>query len=334
MSRSLVCKSLLLPGFRSAVALLGAGVLLLSLLVVATVGIRPELWAAGPETLGLAFASGLGTILAAIVPLVAAGVGFSLARQQGSGWQLMGMSRAGLWVHLWPVWLSLLVLALALSFLVEPVSWRIVHQVRDAPLAARSSWARVVSGEVMTLPGGGWARHAPDGSLELKTADGTWEGRAASVQPMAGLGEWKLGGVELQEVTEARGKRRWKFSSLKLRMEPERAARYHATPTSPWALRADELWSERRTSDRAQHIWHRRLAQAVAVPALALLAWFLAWPGSPRSWSHRFAAPATVLALLCFFGLTRLGDTLPVPVLGAWLPVLVVAAMLVVGSRR
>ena len=148
------------------------------------------------------------------------------------------------------------------------------------------------------------------------------------------MGQWDLRGVELDHRTQSHGERRWKFSSLKVRLEPERAANYHAAPTSPWTLSAAKLWSQRRSSGRTQHIWHRRWAQAAAVPVLSLLAWFLAWPGSPRSRAHRLAGPATVLVLLGFFGLTRLGDILPAPVLGAWLPVLVAACLVVLGSRR
>lgn len=330
---SVLRKALVLPGLRSSLLLILAGVLLLLLVVGATVGVRPEIWAGGPELVLLAALASLGTSAAALVPVVAAGVAFVTARGLHSGWEALGLGRLRLWAALWPVWTLLLVLSLLLSFVAEPAGWRLVHRVKGTPLAASASWHRLAEGQALTLADGGWARRQGEGGFDLRTADGSVALRASSLMPRHGEGVWELTGVAL-ELSSKQGDGSWTMESLRVLMDGEAAERYHAPPSSPWARSMGELWSSRRDDPRSARVWGRRWIQVLGVPLLALAVWLLVLAPAPRARRPELAVGASIGLILSFFVLIRIGESLPSPLLGALLPLVSLGLVVLLRLQR
>ena len=327
-------KALFLPGLRSAVLFFVGGLGLLVLVSLASVGGRPEVWVAGPGMVGLAVMASLGTSAAVLAPLVAAGVAFVVARRLRSGWESLGMGGMQLFAALWPIWVALSLLGALLTFAAEPPAWRLIHQVRGAPLTARMAWADLRGGTVVTLPDGGWIRQGDGGTLRLRSSDGGVRLDATRMRPVPADSAWELESVDavLGSGTSADGV--WTMDRLNLALSPEQSSRYRDPPSSPWAQSPGALWAQRGSNVRAARVWHRRLAQVAAVPSLALLVWVLSFGPVRRSRWHLWAGPSALLGVLGFFGVTSLCASLGPPLVSAWCPVVLALLTSIVWSRR
>jgi len=321
--------------------LLAAGALLV-LVVGSGLAVRPALWRAGPDFLARAIAIGLGTGAATLLPAAVAGLAYKLAAGLSGGWATLGIGPVRLWVRLAPLWVFCTVLAVVLSFVIEPLSWAGVGDVRGVPLAARVSWERLEAGEVLTLGDGGWLRRQSDGSLELRARSGVVRLRAGRFTPQSATTSWELEDVTLEIRDEGEGV--WTLGRMSLSMQESDRRRYLAAPTSPWALSMTELATVRGGSDRAARVWFRRWLQVLSIPLLSLAIWLLALPRAPRRSPALQGGPLVtavlspaflgIAAVLSFFLLLRVAEQFPAPVAVLVLPLLPPMALIAWRLKR
>jgi len=325
-------KSLFVPGLRSLALLLLAGAALLVLVVGSGLAVRPELWRAGPDFLAGAIAIGLGMGAATLLPAGVAGLAFSLSSSLSTGWSGLGLGPFRLWFRLWPLWVICTVLAILLSFVVEPASWSGVGAVRGVPLAAKVSWERLQAGEVLTTQDGGWLRRGEGGGLELRSVTGDFHLEAGGFEPRPEATRWDLSQVTLRLEGASGGE--WTLGRMSLSMRTPNQQRYLAPASSPWAFSIMRLAAERGGSDRAARVWFRRWLQVLAIPVLSLALWLIALPGAPR---RALPLGSTVLGLgtvLSFFLLLRIAEQLPFPFAVLWLPLLPALVVIYRGLRE
>jgi len=297
---------------------------------------------AGPDFVVRAIAIGVGTGAGTLFPAVAAGLSFSLASGLSGAWSTLGLGPFQLWTRLAPLWAVCVALGVVFSFVVEPASWSAVGDVRGVPLAAKVSWERLAAGEVLTTADGGWLRQEAGRGLELRSGDSEVHLRAQAAIPKSTTTTWALEDVTLKMDTGRPGE--WTFGLLSLSMEEGAHQRYHARPTSPWALSVSELAAARALSDRAARVWFRRWLQVLAIPILSLALWLIAFPGGrrlggppgPGRLITAALGPPTVGlgTVLSFFLLLRIAEQLSFPVAVIVLPVLVPLGLITWKLRR
>jgi hypothetical protein len=324
-----------------ALLLLAAGALLV-LVVGSGLAVRPSLWRAGPDFLARAIAIGLGTGAATLLPAAVAGLAYKLAAGLSGGWATLGIGPVRLWARLAPLWVFCTVLGLVLSFVVEPLSWAGVGDVRGVPLAARVSWERLEAGGVLTLGDGGWLRRHSDGALELRARSGQVRLTAGRFTPQSATTSWDLENVTLEIRDEGAGV--WALGRMSLSMQESDQRRYLAAPTSPWALPMNELAAVRGGSDRAARVWFRRWLQVLSIPLLSLALWLLALPRAPRRTPTVQRVPLVtavlspaflgIAAVLSFFFFLRFAEQVPAPLAVLVLPLLPPLALIARGLKR
>ncbi len=320
-----------------------------SLLVIAAAAVclRPEAFAAGPARVGWGLLAFVGTVAAGTVPIVAffgAYLGSSRLSVRGESMTLstLGLGPMTVWRVLWPLWTLFVLVALLFAFVLEPPSWRAIHQLKGSPQAAAVAWTRVRAGEMRVLPDGG-GLSLRDGVLRFTSGDGEWSGSSSEPSPRMGSdgGSWHFGPTRIAR----RDGSTWQARSLSLR--PDRAAleRYLEPPRSPWARGSIALLElscgDGREAEcvRAALVLNRRITWAVLSPMMALLGWLLAWTPVRRGRGRAGASWALALPPLALYSSLKLGEMglawgLLSGASAAWFPVSVAAVMVLWARRR
>jgi len=305
--RSPIRKALFLPGLRLSGLVLGGGLILLCGFVFVGLGLRPELWIAGPEVLSRAFLAGVGTSLPVVFPLLCAGIFYFLARELSGGWQLLGYSSAGLWFRLWPITLTLFGIGLVLTLWLEPTAWSQVDGVWGVPLSARVAWQDLKAGHVRVGPEGSWPL-LEGAELSFESGDSLLRGEASRVTPNSAETSWDFRGLEVERT--AKEPEVWSFDRLSLGLNEARAISYRAESISPWTAPLTALMEGRSQSPRTRTILGRRLLQLLALPVLSFAFWSIGLSLGSRAGELLSARPAALLALLGYLVLLRFSEGL------------------------
>lgn len=275
----------------------GAGLLLLA--AVASTAALPGVGAAGMRVVLAAVLASLGTGAGPLLPLAALGGAFGLAwtlsgRGECTAAQALGLGPIRLLATQAPVLATAAAACLGLGLLGEPAAWREVHRLRGSPLAAATAWAGLDRGDVRVIGGGG-AIVVRDGGLRFGLAGHGISGQAESVEPLPGTASWRLAGFRL----DLPGSGTWEAGAVVIQPDREKLERWLAPPQGPRTLGPLRLLRAARSDQRAAMVWHRRLAQAAAVPLLALAGWLMGWapPGRRRGAAAWRGAAAVGLAL-------------------------------------
>lgn len=239
---------------RGLTVLLGAA----ALVAVAGVALRSESWSMGAPRVLLAVVAGLGTGVASLLPVAAAlgtGAWWASWRERGDagGLAALGIGAADLVRTLLPLAIALTVVAAAWGWIVEPIAWRRIHDVRGAPAVAAAGWEELRAGRVRAVPGGVIALE--DGRLLAATDDLAIDGEAQGLAPAGS--RWAFASAA---VVSPRA--RWTTGRGVLRPTADVEAAWTTPPRSPWAASLATLAS--RPDDRGRRVFHRRLALPLA----------------------------------------------------------------------
>jgi len=254
----------------------------------------------------------------------------------------LGLGPMTVWRVLWPLWTLFALVALFSAFVLEPPSWRAIHQLKGSPQAAVVAWTRAKAGEMRVLPDGG-GLSLRDGVLRFASGNGEWSASSSDPSPSMGAdgGSWHFGATR---ITRRDGST-WQARSLSLRPDSEALERYLEPPRSPWARGSLALLKmsceDGREAEcaRAALVLHRRSTWAVLVPMMALLGWLLAWTPARRGRGRAGAGWALALPPLVLYSSLKLGEMglawgLLSGAVAAWLPIFVAAVMVLWAGRR